>query len=234
MSWIVVNIHRIMILSGVLTMTMVYAALAPEAALRSTFGESVSGPVADIVVRNWGALIALVGAMLIYGARKPAVRPMALTVAGASKAIFVALVLSHGGRFLGYQAGIAVLVDVLWVMVFAAYFLSVRRTPTGDLKVGSRSEQYDRRASWYRRGAQRSKGNDPRRWHRTRRRRPCVSWRVLVPRRSLPVPRSPRRRRPSMRLAAANNYLLPAWMIGFGVWLVIASFRTERPTRAHV
>jgi hypothetical protein len=86
-SWIVVNIHRIMLFSGVLTMTMVYAALAPDAALRSTFGESVSGPVADIVVRNWGALIALVGAMLIYGARKPAVRPMALTVAGASKAI---------------------------------------------------------------------------------------------------------------------------------------------------
>jgi hypothetical protein len=45
-----------MIVSGVLTMTMVYAALAPEAALRSTFGESVSGPVADIVVRNWGSV----------------------------------------------------------------------------------------------------------------------------------------------------------------------------------
>ena len=68
MSWIVANIHRVMILSGVLTMTMVYAALAPKAALRSTSGESVSGPVADVVVRNWGALIALVGAMLIYGA----------------------------------------------------------------------------------------------------------------------------------------------------------------------
>ena len=123
MSWVVANIHRIMIVSGLLTMTMIYAALAPEAALRSTFGESVSGPVADIVVRNWGALIALVGAMLIYGARKPAVRPLALTVAGASKAVFIALVLSHGGRFLGYQAGIAVFVDALWVMVFASYLL---------------------------------------------------------------------------------------------------------------
>jgi hypothetical protein len=41
-----------MIVSGVLTITMAYAALAPEAALRSTFGESVSGPVADTVVRN--------------------------------------------------------------------------------------------------------------------------------------------------------------------------------------
>jgi len=30
--------------------------------------------------------------------------------------------------------------------------------------------------------------------------------------------------------AAANNYLLPAWMIGFGVWLVVTSRRTDRVT----
>ena len=140
MRWVVANIHRIMILSGLLTMMMIYAALAPDAALRSTFGESVSGPVADIVVRNWGALIALVGATLIYGARKPAVRPLALTVASASKAIFIALVLSHGGRFLGYQAGIAVFVDALWVTVFMSYLLAVRRVPTGDATGGSTIE----------------------------------------------------------------------------------------------
>jgi len=127
MSWVVANIHRIMVVSGLLTLTMIYAAIAPDAALRSTFGESVTGPAADIVVRNWGALIALVGVTLIYAAGKPAVRPLALTIAGASKAIFIALVLSHGGRFLGYQAGIAVAVDAVWVVVFAAYLLAVRR-----------------------------------------------------------------------------------------------------------
>jgi hypothetical protein len=130
MFWIAANIHRLMIVSGILTLTMVYAAIAPEAALRSTFGETMSGPAADVVVRNWGALIALMGALLIYGARRPAVRPLALSVAGASKAIFVALVLSHGGRFLGYQAGIAVLVDSVWVAVFSAYLVTVRRTET--------------------------------------------------------------------------------------------------------
>ena len=124
-----------MIVSGFLTLTMVYAAIAPEAALRSTFGESVTGPVADVVVRNWGALIALMGAMLIYGARKPALRPMTLVVAGASKAIFIALVLSHGGRFLTHQAGIAILVDLVWVVVFAAYLFTIRRLPTADRAV---------------------------------------------------------------------------------------------------
>jgi len=97
----------------------------------------VEGPVADVVVRNWGALIGLVGAMLIYGARNPAVRSLALIVAGASKAIFGGLVLSHGGRFLGHQAGIAVVVDLLWVAVFASYLLAVRRMSTGDSNVGS-------------------------------------------------------------------------------------------------
>lgn len=47
-------------------------------------------------MRNWGALIALMGVLLIYGARKPAVRPVALSVAGASKAIFIVLVLASG------------------------------------------------------------------------------------------------------------------------------------------
>jgi hypothetical protein len=34
-------------------------------------------------------------------------------------------------------------------------------------------------------------------------------------------------------VAAVNNYLLPAWIIGLGLWLVIAS-RTERLTAANV
>jgi hypothetical protein len=91
MRWVVANIHRIMILSGLLAMTMSYAALAPEEALR--FG-------------------------------------------GASKR-FSSRVLWHGGRFLGYQAGIAVFVDVLWVIVFASYLLAVRCAPTGDARVAA-------------------------------------------------------------------------------------------------
>ena len=126
MSWIIRHIHRIMMVSGFLTFTMVYAAIAPDAALRSSFGSSLAGPVADVVVRNWGALIAVIGAMLIYAARRPTLRPLALAVAGTSKAIFIALVLSHGGRFLGYQAGVAVIVDAIWVIVFAAYLFSTR------------------------------------------------------------------------------------------------------------
>lgn len=119
--WITRQIKTVMLIAGVLTSTMIYAAVAPQAALVSTFGEGLEGPVAEIVVRNWGALIALVGAMLIYGAFTPLHRRLVLTVAGVSKAIFIALVLSNGNRFLSYQAGVAVVVDSLFVILFVLY-----------------------------------------------------------------------------------------------------------------
>jgi hypothetical protein len=116
-----------LLLSGVLTLTMVYAAFQPQAAVRSSFGTALDGPVADIIVRNWRALIALVGAMLIYAAYEPAVRPLVLTVAGISKLIFISLVLSHGQTFLAFQAGVAVAVDSLMVLFYVAYLATSRR-----------------------------------------------------------------------------------------------------------
>ena len=120
------NIKWIMLVAGALTCTMVYAAIAPQAALLSTFGETLDGPLADVVVRNWGALITLVGAMLIWGAFNAQVRNMALVVAGASKIVFISLVLSHGGRYIGGQAGIAIAIDLIWVVLFAWYLLSAQ------------------------------------------------------------------------------------------------------------
>lgn len=123
-NWIASRIKWIMLISGVLTFTMIYAAIAPGSALRSTFGESLDGAVANIVVRNWGVLIALMGAMLIYGAFRPAVRPLVLVVVGTSKIAFIGLVLAGGPQFLNHQAGVSVAVDALMVLLFACYFLA--------------------------------------------------------------------------------------------------------------
>jgi hypothetical protein len=131
MTWIDRSIKWIMLVSGLLTLTMIYAALAPSAALRSTFGESLEGPVANIVVRNWGALIGLIGAMLIYGAFRPAFRPLVLVVAGLSKIIFIGLILGSGRQFLGQQLAVSVVVDAVMVLLFASFLLtSARQRPT--------------------------------------------------------------------------------------------------------
>ena len=124
MHWIVSGIKWIMLISGGLTCTMLYAAIAPRAALRSTFGDTLEGPVANIVVRNWGVLIGLVGAMLIYGAFNASARPLILTVAGVSKLAFIGLILVLGRQFLSYQAGLAIVSDVIQVALFAGYLLA--------------------------------------------------------------------------------------------------------------
>ena len=127
MSWIVTRIKPIMLTAGVLTCTMLYAAVAPHAALQSTFGDTLQGPVAEIVVRNWGVLIGLVGAMLLYGAFNTAARPLVLTVAGISKLTFIALILAIGKPFLSHLAGIAVISDVIQVALFIGYLVAGRR-----------------------------------------------------------------------------------------------------------
>jgi len=126
MNAIVRNIKAIMLVSGVLTATMIFAAIAPRAALQSNFGESLEGPLAELIVRNWGILIALVGAMLIYGAFDPGSRRLALLVAAVSKVAFIVLVLSQGSTYLGNNAGIAVAFDSVMVLVFGVYLAVAR------------------------------------------------------------------------------------------------------------
>jgi hypothetical protein len=129
--WIAANIRWIMIVSGVLTATMIYAAIAPHAAVQAMLGETVSDPVAQIVVRTWGALIGLTGAMLIYAASRPAVRPLVLTVASISKVFFVVLMVTERGPALNGQGIVSIAVDVLMVALFVWYLLAARAGVSG-------------------------------------------------------------------------------------------------------
>src|SRR4029077_12898645 len=116
------------VVGGRLASDMIYVVVGPEAALASTFGETLEGPLAELIVRNWGVLITLVGAMLIYGAVDPQQRPLVLVVAGISKAAFIALVLSEGQRYLSHQAGIAIVIDLLMIGLFSWYLLATTIT----------------------------------------------------------------------------------------------------------
>jgi hypothetical protein len=112
----------IMAVSGLLTLTMLYPTIAPGPAMQQMFGETPTGAMADVVVPNWGVLIGLMGALLIWGAWHAPSRKLALIVAGASKIAFIALVLRHGQRYLD-GVGVAVGVDAAMVALFAIYLV---------------------------------------------------------------------------------------------------------------
>ncbi|MGZ8559265.1 MAG: hypothetical protein ACXWWC_13065 [Chitinophagaceae bacterium] len=126
MRFFLSNFKWVMLISGLLTCTMFFALFSPQASFRSNFGETIEGPVADIVVRNWGALIGLIGIMLIYGAFYIPVRRFSLVIAGISKIIFISLVLSSRKSYFGLGAGTAVIADSVMVVLYAVYLLFSR------------------------------------------------------------------------------------------------------------
>jgi len=126
MNWVVSHIKWIMLVSGVVTCTMLYAAIAPSAALELMFGDSVHGPLAEIIARNWAALITIVGAMLVYGSFSPSSRRLVLTIACVSKTVFIGLFLTIGTQYLA-KAGISIAFDTIVVVVFCTYLWAVRR-----------------------------------------------------------------------------------------------------------
>lgn len=123
MRFFISNFKWLMLISGLLTCTMLKALLSPQASLISNFGQTIDVPLAKIIVRNWGALIGLVGIMLIYGAFIESVRRFVLVIAGSSKIIFILLVLSSNESYMGFGAGKAVIVDAVMVVLYIAYLL---------------------------------------------------------------------------------------------------------------
>jgi len=121
-----------MLVSGLLTCTMLVGLFAPAFSLQSNFGETIQSPVADVIVRNWAALIGLMGVMLIYGAFVESVRRFALVIAGISKAVFIALVLVYGRQFMSFGAGTAVVADSIMIVLYVLYLLTSTRKMRGD------------------------------------------------------------------------------------------------------
>ena len=61
MGWVAARAKGIMLVAGLLTCSMAWVAVSPQAAMQSTFGMTLAGPLAEIIVRNWALLIVLGG-----------------------------------------------------------------------------------------------------------------------------------------------------------------------------
>lgn len=114
-----------LIVFGALTLTMVGATFAPMTMLAATFGADFDDPLALLIVRSWGALIGLIGAMLIYAAFHPEQRKPLVFVAMISKMIFLAMLISYGSAYLAAAVGV-IIADTVAIAFFAACLLAAR------------------------------------------------------------------------------------------------------------
>ena len=115
----------VMLVSGLLTCSMIFTVFAPAEGLRQTFGESLDGPLGEMLTRNWAKGVFLFGVMLIWGAFAMSVRKFALTIVGISKLGFVAMVVSLGEPYLS-KAIVPVVLDSALALYYAAYLFATR------------------------------------------------------------------------------------------------------------
>ena len=125
MNIIITKIKWIMIISGLLTCSMIFAVFAPQAALISMFGEAISDPLGEVVVRSWGFLIFLMGVLLIYGAFKPVYRNLSLVIVGISKIAFISLIVIFGEQYIEKSA-VTIIFDSILIALFAFYLIKVK------------------------------------------------------------------------------------------------------------
>ena len=114
-----------MIIAGLLTCSMIFAVFAPEAALISMFGEALTEPLAQVVVRSWGFLIFLIGTLLIYGAFQPTHRNLALVFTCISKIAFIALIIIFGTQYIDKSA-VTIVLDSVLIILFLTYLVKVK------------------------------------------------------------------------------------------------------------
>lgn len=126
MTFIARHFKWLMLVSGVLTATMFYGLVAPQAALESMFGTSFGGQLESIIIRSWSALVGLIGVVMIYGALNERHRVFSASIAALSKAIFVSLVVIYGQEFLGSVAP-AIALDLLVIASTLLFLLTTRQ-----------------------------------------------------------------------------------------------------------
>ncbi|MBL1417107.1 MAG: hypothetical protein COA76_10705 [Moritella sp.] len=125
MNIIITKIKWIMVIAGLLTCSMIFAVFAPQAALISMFGEAISEPLGEVVVRSWGFLIFLMGVLLIYGAFKPVYRNLSLVIVGISKIAFISLIVIFGEQYIEKSA-VTIIFDSILIALFAFYLIKAK------------------------------------------------------------------------------------------------------------
>jgi hypothetical protein len=117
------QIELILFLTGLATAGALALSLAPVTMMKMLFGQAPSDTLSLLVVRHWGLLVGLVGALLIYAAYHAEVRVPTLTVAIAEKAaIAIGLLISPFRR----RAAVLVmaLADASMAFIYLLYLVS--------------------------------------------------------------------------------------------------------------
>ena len=121
MAFITDNIFWILLVSGVITSSMLAAAVAPRLVFRQFFGTILDGPLGNAIMRNWGLVIGMSGLLLIYAAYDETVRTPIMLFSIVGKLFFSMQVFAAGSTLKAARGG--AIIDLVIGLVFCAYLI---------------------------------------------------------------------------------------------------------------
>lgn len=119
---IAANLNILLVVTGVLTLGAALLFFTPDLILKVVFGVSSPDKVTRLVVRHWGLVVALVGALLVYAGYHPDLRVPVMVIAVIEKLALAGLVLGSSLRRRRLLV-IAVAADVVMAILYLAALL---------------------------------------------------------------------------------------------------------------
>ena len=116
------GIFWILIVTGLMTLTMAGAVIAPGMTFRNTFGEALAqDPAHRLLMRAWGWMVTLLGIALVVAAYEEAARFWVLCYASASKLGFAAMVLTLDTQGRHRKVYLVAFADIVMALLYVAY-----------------------------------------------------------------------------------------------------------------
>ncbi|WP_286263671.1 hypothetical protein [Thalassotalea atypica] len=120
------HLKSFLCLTGAGTAAAFIYAIAPAWALTNLNGVTLDGSH-QLLIQHWGAIVGLVGVMMIVAAYKPQWRESTLLLCTAEKAYLVFLFLFHQSNPLVGEFGLFALADSLMIVFVLGYWLEQHR-----------------------------------------------------------------------------------------------------------
>ena len=112
-----------MLFFGIITCTTFFAVIAPQDALLNMFGSNLTEPLANLLVRSWGFLVFIMGALLIYGAFNEETRLLCIITAAVSKVGFLLLIMIFGTNYIE-TLWVTAVFDTFVILILTTYVIS--------------------------------------------------------------------------------------------------------------
>lgn len=115
----------ILYVAGLMTLTPLLLFFAPHRFGKTIFKFEFEGEVAEFLIRDWGAIIAVSAVFLLISAHIPSFRPVILPLSGINKTTYALLVLKNRKKDFAKGMIPSSIMDLIFSLLFLLILLGL-------------------------------------------------------------------------------------------------------------